>query len=116
MGNKAWSLIACGCHELGKRDIARRKVSRQQDNGGVNPGRGDGEKGKRGMMGRRRSREVWVRGGGGRRGNRGIEEEEKREGDWEDQGISELTQHFRPRSSKSLWFSWSWRRLEGMFC
>lgn len=36
MGNKAWSLIACGCHELGKRDIARRKVSRQQDNGGLN--------------------------------------------------------------------------------
>lgn len=31
-------------------------------------------------------------------------------------GDPQLTQHFRPSISKSRWFSWSWRRVEGMFC
>lgn len=31
-------------------------------------------------------------------------------------GDPQLTQHFRPSISKSRWFSWSWRSVEGTFC
>lgn len=82
----------------------------------MNPGRGDGAKGKK--KGDRKKKEQGNM--GKRRKQKGEEEVERkrRKGreTWEDQKTSQLTQHFRPRSSKSLWFSWSWSRLEGMFC
>lgn len=44
------------------------------------------------------------------------EEEKRRRGRQGGPEDPQLTQHFRPSISKSCWFSWSWRRVDGMFC